>query len=165
MTGKTAIVLAVIAAADGQIVGRIRLQKIFYLLEQLGLESNFRFSYHHYGPYSSELSDALFQDAIQEEPEQGSFGNVYFTYSTEGDPPASNVGRISPAELQSTIRRMKCTSSVIIELAATMHWLIEKEKVGDWKTELKARKPGKATDERICQAKALLEDIRMQVRV
>jgi hypothetical protein len=40
MTGMIAqemLVKAVFQAADGEIVGRIRIQKIFYLLEQLGL--------------------------------------------------------------------------------------------------------------------------------
>ena len=53
------LVEAVLRAADGEIIGRIRLQKIFYLLEQIGLGAPFRISYHHYGPYSEELSVAV----------------------------------------------------------------------------------------------------------
>ena len=48
-----------IRAAGGQIVGRVRLQKLLYLLDQLGLASGFEFTYHHYGPYSEELSEAI----------------------------------------------------------------------------------------------------------
>jgi uncharacterized protein YwgA len=62
MTGMIAqemLVKAVFQAADGEIVGRIRIQKIFYLLEQLGMGGGIWFSYHHYGPYSEELSLAM----------------------------------------------------------------------------------------------------------
>src|SRR5690242_9308040 len=45
-------------ASGGQVVGKIRLQKTVYLLDQLGLNSGFAFEYHHYGPYSAELADA-----------------------------------------------------------------------------------------------------------
>ena len=49
----------IIDAHGGELVGRIRLQKVIYLLDQLGLASGFEYSYHHYGPYSSEVSSAL----------------------------------------------------------------------------------------------------------
>ncbi|NLC51352.1 MAG: hypothetical protein GX764_03480, partial [Firmicutes bacterium] len=38
-----------------QIIGRKRLQKTVYLLQQIGFPYAGKFTYHHYGPYSSEL--------------------------------------------------------------------------------------------------------------
>ncbi len=60
MTTHDRLIADVIAAADNEIVGRIRLQKILYFLDRLGLEAGASlFHYHHYGPYSRVLDDAL----------------------------------------------------------------------------------------------------------
>src|SRR5262245_44921465 len=55
---------SLIQLAGGEIVGKIRLQKEVYLLDQIGLQSGFSFEYHHYGPYSEELADQVEDDAI-----------------------------------------------------------------------------------------------------
>jgi hypothetical protein len=41
MTEREDIVSAVIAAAGGELIGRVRLQKTVYLLDRLGLDSGF----------------------------------------------------------------------------------------------------------------------------
>ena len=41
MTNLNELIASIIKAGNGSIVGRIRIQKIFYLLEQLGMESGF----------------------------------------------------------------------------------------------------------------------------
>jgi len=40
-------------AADGELVGKVRLQKTVYLLDQIGMGSGFTYEYHHYGPLLS----------------------------------------------------------------------------------------------------------------
>ncbi len=55
---KEDIVVAIVAAAGGELAGRVRLQKTAYLLDIKGLKSGFQFEYHHYGPYSRELDQA-----------------------------------------------------------------------------------------------------------
>jgi uncharacterized protein len=50
---------SLVVAAGGQVPGRVRLQKIVYLLDQIGLESGFTFEYHHYGPYSEGLAEQV----------------------------------------------------------------------------------------------------------
>ncbi|HSK40498.1 MAG TPA: hypothetical protein VK943_12095 [Arenibaculum sp.] len=59
------------------------------------------------------------------------------------------------------IRAMKKRTSTVLELAATIHWLCEKERVEDWCKELKIRKPSKADDERIDQALELLRELKL----
>jgi uncharacterized protein YwgA len=57
--------LSLVLAAGGTYESRIRLQKSAYLLKAAG-STDFlgaSFKYHHYGPYSRSLSDAL-QDAV-----------------------------------------------------------------------------------------------------
>ena len=43
---------------DGKLVGKTRLQKTFFLLDQLGMNSGAEFSYHYYGPYSADVASA-----------------------------------------------------------------------------------------------------------
>jgi hypothetical protein len=54
---------------------------------------------------------------------------------------------------------MKDETSTVLELAATIHWLREKERVGDWRKELKIRKGSKAEESRIEKACTLLGKI------
>ena len=49
----------IVHAVGGRLVSRIRLQKIAYLLDQLGTDSGFDYTYHHYGPYSRDLDSAI----------------------------------------------------------------------------------------------------------
>jgi len=69
------------------------------------------------------------------------------------------IGSLRAEEIKEYISRMKQTSSVEIELAATIHWLRKKEKVGDWRSEIKARKASKAQDAAISKAEELLRGL------
>ena len=50
---------SLVVAAGGEIVGKIRLQKVVYLLDQMGLNSGFSYQYFHYGPYSEDLAERV----------------------------------------------------------------------------------------------------------
>jgi uncharacterized protein YwgA len=54
-------ILDLIATSGGSVDTRIRLQKMAFLAKLLGADvfGGLKFSYHHYGPYCRELSDAL----------------------------------------------------------------------------------------------------------
>jgi len=159
---------AVLHASDGEIVGKIRTQKIFYLLEQLGMGEGFEFSYHHYGPYSENLAmhikaNVLFGNTIKEKLVPTQYGNAYsiFSLAEGGQFTPQSIGTISFDDARDLIGKMKRVSSVVLELAATIHWLKCEEKISDWRPELKARKPQKATDVRIKQAEELLASINL----
>ena len=162
------LIVSLLCAADNKIIGRIRIQKIVYLLDQLGLNSGFGFSYHHYGPYSEDLSQELlfnrvFDENIVETFEETSFGAEYSVYTpkiSQTDPP-TQVGNLDFDFVKKSVASMKSTTSVVIELAATIHWLKEKEKITDWKSELKKRKASKATPQNIEKAKNLLSEINL----
>ncbi len=162
MTDQEELVAAVLCAADGEITGRIRLQKIFYLLEQKGLGGDFWYSYHHYGPYSEDLSTAIdyavkLDKTVMEEqtPIEGGFFSTYRLAKTPGQAP-SHVGALPWEQARDAIRDMKAETSVVIELAATIHWLAAREKIADWQRELRIRKPSKADDARTKKATILL---------
>lgn len=168
MAVREELVKRTLQAADGKIVGRIRLQKIFYFLEQFGLGSGFRFSYHHYGPYSEELSGSVMRAEILdkficEKEELTSYGAPYSVYSLAiEEPPPEKVGELPYGKAHNLVARMKDETSVVLELAATIHWLKEKEHVADWRAELKTRKPMKATPEQTVRAEQLLTQLQTE---
>jgi hypothetical protein len=57
------LVAEVVRAAGGSVYGRVRLQKMFYLIDRIGLGSGLDYEYHHYGPYSAELTEEI-KDAV-----------------------------------------------------------------------------------------------------
>jgi uncharacterized protein YwgA len=79
-------VLALVAAMDGKLESRIRFQKSAYLLKRVGVLdfAPAYFKYHHYGPYSRELSDVLQQSVasglLREEREDLRDGQSKYTY-------------------------------------------------------------------------------------
>lgn len=168
MDDMRSLVSAVMRAADGTIVGRIRMQKIFYLLEQLGLGAGLSFSYYHYGPFSRDLSDAIDRLTTEEsgvvnevvQPmENGSYSVFKEVKGGNTDGAVEWVGNIPFDRARRLITLMKTPPSTVIELAATIHWLRHVEEVGDWQKEIRIRKPLKATDERIAAAENLLAEI------
>lgn len=165
MSKAEKLVESVLQAADGSVIGRVRLQKIFYLLQQVGLSAPFRFSYYHYGPYSEDLSVALnrardLDKTIEEEEikSQDGFYSVYALRDEQGTK-SEMVGNLTFDKAHELVAMMKSETSTVIELAATIHWLREKEKVPDWQSELKIRKGSKADDVRIKKAVALLNKL------
>jgi len=165
MTDNTKNVASILKAADGEIVGRIRFQKIFYLLEQLGMQSDIAFSYHHYGPYSEDLSIAIERASLPngsiKEEKLRILDNYYSVYSSTrpNDKHPDMIGGLTWEKVCEYVRTMKTESSMVLEIAATIHWLQNKEKVGDWKMELKNRKGSKAEESRIDKALNLLSKL------
>lgn len=165
MTAPQDVLAQIFQASGGEIVGRIRLQKIAYLLQQKGKGSDLFFTYYHYGPYSRELAASLDRgvafDEIEERELETGYGTTYsaFRWKKRVRKPADSVGTLSMTEARACVDMLKKQSSVILELAATIHWLACKEEVGDWRNELKARKALKATDQNIKRARRVLHDM------
>lgn len=165
MTTPNELLQQIFQAGDGEIVGRIRLQKIAYLLQQKGGERDLFFTYHHYGPYSREFADALDRAVmlgeVKEDSRETGYGSTYsaFTWKKRSRKLAETVGSIPMAEAQADVEKLKKQPSVILELAATIHWLRVKEQVNDWREQLKIRKQLKATSTNIARAESVLRDL------
>jgi len=165
MTTHDRLIADVIAAADNQIVGRIRLQKILYLLDRLGLEAGASFHYHHYGPYSRALDDALDRakafHGVTEKFRTRKDGASYsaFEMSPSSKPPPEKIGGLDREKAHRLIAKMKARTSTVLELAATIDWLVQSEKVSDWKNELVRRKGIKTEGGRIDEAVKLLSEL------
>ena len=145
-------VAEIIRMAGGKVVGRTRLQKMFYLLEASGIVSDFSFEYRHYGPYSDSLSRSITVGAIRgllhEEEHPASWGGTYsvFTVSPTSSPLAS------PSQAQPLLHIANEANPIDLELAATAIFLQKQGVPNPW-DETQRRKPEKA--QHIATAKAL----------
>ena len=144
----------------GKIVGKTRLQKTFYFLEIYNLGLGLDFQYHHYGPYSEELSlaidDAL---ALKELSLEWKIGTnaPYAVFSAT----AQHAEEKSPlndnrAKILSVLDNY---DSISLELAATADFLSRVGYEADPWSETKIRKSTKATDDKVEKAKRLLSDL------
>ncbi len=153
---------SLVVAAGGEIVGKIRLQKVVYLLDQIDLDSGFSYEYFHYGPYSEGLAeqvedDVLFGHLHADQRRRLSDGVPYTAYFTEAPGNGDTLGAHMPTgRIQTALVEMQRRSATVLELAATIHWLAVVEGISDWKTELVRRKGAKTHNDRDQRAVELL---------
>jgi len=162
------VVAAVVAAGGGELIGRVRLQKTFYLLDQLGLQSGFNFYYHHFGPYSAELESALLDakafDLLEEETcfrqRDGARYSIFRLKQGAEEAVAEKAfGQLGQEEAARMVRKFAQTNITILELAATIDWLWRFERSSDWRDEISRRKNVKVQDGRLQRAIELLVEL------
>lgn len=121
--------LELIRACDGVMEGRVRVQKVAFLLGAKGVE-NFDpedFVYHYHGPYSRALSDVLHQAVsfglVQEKRE--SFSDDMVRYSYEISPSGQEFldAADSKSELTALAKSISDCNWRSLELAATVVFL------------------------------------------
>jgi uncharacterized protein YwgA len=159
MTTTAESVVKVVSLNGGELIGRTRLQKSFYFLERQGLGFEFHFQYHHYGPYSDDLTiaaeDASALGLLREEKRIGSRLQSYsvFTAAIEVDEDDRDDER------RAMLRTLQRYDAITLELAATADFLAGAG-FGDraWQ-ETAVRKSTKASPERVAKAMALLSEI------
>lgn len=148
----------IVQDAGGELVGRIRLQKVAYLAQLAGFGDEFAFEYYHYGPYSEELAHgmdiAVALDLVKEEEKVAEWGGHYSIYRA---PPSGAPASPARAEFLKTIKKI---NAVELELAATAAFLFAEEKCPDPWGETRVRKPQKAGQGRLEQAMAQYEKLR-----
>lgn len=156
MKSPEAKAASVVAAAGGKIVGRTRLQKTACLLELAGLGHGFAFTYHHYGPYSEELSLAVERarggGLLTEDVRSTDWGGVYSVFQIG----SSNTG--SGKALALAVEAAKA-DAIELEFAVTAGFLAASGSSDPW-LEVRDRKPDKATSVRLANAKALYGRLR-----
>jgi uncharacterized protein YwgA len=139
----------IVRDAGGTIVGRTRLQKVACLLQLAGFEDGFRFDYHHYGPYSEELTDAIRMaeafDLVSAEDRRANWGGMYTVFTSAPTTQADDRTRFAQAAA--------AIDSIELELAATAAYLAAIEKVSAPWEETARRKPEKVGDGRLDRAK------------
>ncbi|UYN94556.1 MAG: hypothetical protein KIT25_21390 [Enhydrobacter sp.] len=149
--------------ADKKLVGKTRLQKTFYLLDQLGMNSDAEFDYHHYGPYSEDVASAaematLLYDFEADERRSGARDVTYVVYSSKEKQPKA-LGNLSQDRAKAALTSMASVSDVVLELAATMVFLRNNGYEKDFVDEVRERKPLKATEDRLRRAQDLIKEL------
>lgn len=163
MREREDIVAAIVAAAGGQLTSWVRLQKVVYLLDRLGLHSGFDFDYYNYGPYSRDLDNATVDaqafDLVTEHFEhRKSDGARYsiFDVRKDFDPPSDVFGELGKHQAAKLVHQLAETNVTVLELAATIDWLWRFEEVPDWRGEVERRKSSKVGGGRLDRAIDLL---------
>lgn len=101
-----------------EVVGRTRLQKTVWLLQRLGMPTNYSYSLHFYGPYSEEVKTdiglAEWMGLIAETQRVAQDGTEYFilTAKSFGDLP-----ELGP--LRQCLALLASEDATVLELAAT----------------------------------------------
>lgn len=157
------IVASVVKSAGGHLIGRVRLQKIVYLLDQLGLNSEFDYTYHHYGPFSEQLVSAaedakafnLINEDFKYRPDGMRFSNFELSNAEDSD-----IVYLDD-QLRRHVEYLKNVNSTVLELAATIHWLNNYEKVDDWRVEVIKRKGKKTSNGRLEKSIELLKELNL----
>jgi uncharacterized protein YwgA len=158
-------VVEIVAAAGGKLVSRIRLQKIAYLLDQVGNESDFDYVYYHYGPFSRDLENAVldaeaFGLVKEEEGRRATDGARYSVFTLVKDFKEFKI--LKDSKLRELARQLASENVTVLELAATAHWLVTYEHIPDWETEIRRRKGTKNDGGRLEKAKDLLRRLHLQ---
>lgn len=147
-------VAAIVSAAGGRLVGRTRLQKLAYFLEQAGLGSGFQFRYRHFGPYSEDIAlatrDATLMGIVEEAENSAAWGGTYSVYTTRL--PTMNDARHDFAKIAAA------ANAVELELAATAAFLSKEGHFDPW-NETARRKPDKSSAGRLEKAKELYRQL------
>jgi uncharacterized protein YwgA len=153
------LVVALVAANGGRIVGKTRLQKTVYLLDALGLESGFDFEFHNYGPFSAELAfEADAAEAaglVDTETKQGFHEVPYVVYKSDAKAP-DQIGRLDSGTVAEKLRYLGQHSAIVLELAASIQYFKHLKDRQEMDHRVRQLKPLKATPERLEKAWSLL---------
>lgn len=159
------LVTDLVQLAGGELTGRVRLQKIVYLLDRKGLDSGADYIYYHYGPYSEDLWDAVsdakfFEILLEESVHVDNWSTPYSVFKLAGQREIPReIGGMSVDEARKLLTKLKSINSTVLELASTVHWLAFVEQVPDWRAEIEVRKAGKTGQDRLERAVRLLNEL------
>lgn len=148
----------IVRDAGGEIVGRTRLQKVAYLLDVVGLGHGFDFEYRHYGPFSDSLANAMRGarafGLVREEEHPTDWGGFYSIYRLGNTEPTA-----ASSQHAAFTKAAAGISSIELELLATAAFLHAEGAADPW-AETGRRKPDKAADGRLENAKASYANLR-----
>ncbi len=160
MTDLSELAKSVVVLSGGAVVGKTRLQKIFYLLDACGMNSGCQYQYYYYGPFSVDLADAV-DDAVRlglltESQSLGFHSVPYSTYRATDDEALTSLGTFSRDQVEEKLAILKDYSALDLEIAATIVYLRENGFGDSAIEETKRRKPLKAMPDRVAKATKLI---------
>jgi uncharacterized protein YwgA len=150
-------VARIVQLNGGRLIGKTRLQKSAYFLEALGIGFGFDFDYHHYGPYSEELAqlgdDARSLGFLKEIWQTSQDGAEYAILTDTGS--YKDKEEAIDKDRRRVLGLLRDFSAVELELAATAHFLMQREHSDQAWIETRERKFSKISEERLARAKKL----------
>lgn len=153
------IIVAVIAAtSEKKVVGRKRLQKFSYFLNQVGGPAADDFELRQFGPYSASIAESTnelvaFGELSEDNQPLGTYGMFQSVYTLpEGATPNIQLG-----ELKHFLEGLDKFSTLDLEIAATIDYFEKIEKDRERAVEAtKSMKPTKATPSVLARAEKIL---------
>src|SRR5579863_2597743 len=122
------LLVQLIALNGGTVVGKTRLQKIVFLLDECGLNTGCKYDYHYYGPFSAQIAEAA-EDAcdlglLRYKERPGSHSVPYGVYEAAETVKIPDVLASLPRDtVKSKLDIMSRYSAIELELAATIRYL------------------------------------------
>lgn len=115
----------------GKVNGRVRLQKIVYLLQQMGCPFREDFEYGHYGPFSRTLAnelDLLKRDGLVKEKEQQTEYGLLYAYELTNELEnllcdAPGIHGLTNTDIDSTLALLKGKDVRVLEVASSRLFL------------------------------------------
>ncbi|AZN95889.1 hypothetical protein EJ066_00410 [Mesorhizobium sp. M9A.F.Ca.ET.002.03.1.2] len=98
MSDIASYVAKIVSLNGGSIVGKTRLQKSAYFLEEFGVGNEFIFEYHYYGPYSDEVSIGM------DDAKALGYLNLEWRSTKDGAKYAVFTSNLKPEEEKKTIK-------------------------------------------------------------
>ena len=169
MNGQMELVVGLVALNDGEVVGKTRLQKLAYLLDECGMQSGLEFEYYNFGPFTGELARetdfAVDAGLLAPETKPGFHEVPYTTYRTS-EPAPPRLGGLTAEKAKQLLSAMRKYSALDLEIAATLAWFRDSSEDREVVNRLvRERKPIKATPERIMRGWTLLEELGLVRRI
>lgn len=153
-------VARIIQLNGGRLVGKTRLQKSAYFLETKGIGFGFDFDYHHYGPFSEELSnstdDAAALGLLDVDWRNSQSGSQYAIFIQKGPPNSEEPADGLRRQVLDVLRNY---SAIEVELAATADFLKTHGYSKDPWGETQRRKSSKVNVDRLSRAQQLLSEM------
>jgi uncharacterized protein YwgA len=163
MTDLSELVVGLISLNEGEMAGKTRLQKSFFLLDRMGMGSGVDFDYYNFGPFSVEVAmaadDAVADKRLLVDERPGYYAVPYAFYSTN-EPHPKRLGKLTAREAKDKLDIMKEYSALELEVAATIVYLRDDGYADEAAIrETKLRKPVKATDRRVARSLQLIHSL------
>lgn len=166
MTNLAEGIAEVVRLNGGELVGRTRLQKTCYFLEALEVGFEVEFDYHNFGPFSPEVAlavdDAQALGLLTSEERSGNYHVPYTVFRATEEAIVYSSSKL--VESRSTVLgALKLYSALVLELAATVHFLSENG-FGDkcWEETVR-RKSLKASGDRLSKSESLIGSLGLKV--
>ncbi|WAM34020.1 hypothetical protein [Caldicellulosiruptor morganii] len=158
-------------SCTGNKVGKKFLQKVVYLLQRKGLNLNYNFSIHYYGPYSSQLEYDIHRlemnGLVKIDPKDGYTHEIIPVELSNDEKYFSNIiETIESKEIKDLIKNLSSFNAYELELVATVDYVINQLKIQGMNElnkreiieKVKRLKGSKYTEEKIGEVIKFLED-------